>query len=120
MVKAKYHQGVRVCENRFINRHLKSRLIHALKHGDRMASDFSDQLLEVKCGNMEYLQRAGDSLEEFGCTPLGCLILRPRYAPDLGHGRKAVIQFSDITVAFPWVAPRPVDTHPPCAGVFTG
>src|SRR5438128_12028461 len=102
MVKAKYHQGVRVCENRFINRHLKSRLINALKHGDRMVSDFSDQLLEVERGNMEYLERDGDSLEEFGYTPLGCLILRPRCAPDLGRGCKAVIEFSEITVTFAW------------------
>src|SRR5207248_11361379 len=100
MVKAKYHQGVRVCENRFINRHLKSRLIYALQHGDRMVTDFSDQLLEVERGNLEQLERAGDSVEEVGYTPLGCLLLRPRYEPALGHVFKAVVLSSATTVAF--------------------
>src|SRR5207247_11367926 len=101
MVKAKYHEGVCVCQDRFINRQLKSRLINALKHGDRMASHLADQLLEIQCGNMEQLERAGDSLQKLRRSPLCCLVVWPGYPPHLRHGRETVVDVCDIPLGFP-------------------
>src|SRR5436190_5299787 len=115
MVKAKYHQGVRVCENRFINRHLKSRLINALEYGDRMSANLSHTLLEIEGRYVEQLQRPGDSLKKFRCSPLRPLVIWPGYPTDFCHRREAVVQFRGITLRFPGIAPRPVNAHPPFA-----
>ena len=64
MIEAEHHQRVRVVENARVDRKFLPRLVDALVHGDRMARQLSNQLLETKQRQMEQLERAGDALQE--------------------------------------------------------
>ena len=78
VVQPEHQERVGVGQNPFVNRQLVAGLIDALEHSDRVAGGFAGDLLEVKRGPMEQLQRAGDALEEFICVPLRRLKVRPR------------------------------------------
>ena len=111
VVQAEHHQRVRVGQHAFVNRQLVAGLVDALEDGDRMSGGLADDLLESERGAMEQLQRSGNALQEIHLVPLGALEARPRDPADLGHGRKAIVQFGQVPVGFPGIAPRPVDAE---------
>src|SRR5436190_3197517 len=60
---------------------------------------------------VDKFKSTGNALQKCPLRPLWFLIPRPSHAADLGHCREPVIQFGDITVCFPWIAPGPVNTE---------
>src|SRR5215212_6621813 len=81
-----------------------------------MPSGFAHQVLESHNGQVEKLQGTRDTLEKHVFGIFLTLVIRPAYAADLGHSRKAIIQFRHIAVGLPRIIPRPVNAEPATAG----